>query len=421
VTSASNRWLALAASLVLLVEVVGLTAWWSWNRSVDRLRDSAAEGAELLVNNRLLELPPMARRARRLPVSLLAGAPSESMVAALRTVGDLQIRWAPADPHGFVNRARAELIAGEMETARVTLNGAVLRDPTSPELHRLTGMAARAAGRNDDALDHLATAAALGDGSWKRRVELTPEEADLVVLEGLRRRLELYPRTRNRGAISLARELRKRNLENEGRQVLEGEVGDPRVVLELARWDLRSGAPAAGEARLNALVSRTALTSAVLADAWAVIAMARDARGDLDGAVAAADTALGYDPRSIGPYRVLASLAERRGDAAAALQHLRRAWGMNPADVNLLQAVARTAERAGAWDDAKLALERAVQVAPDQPSLRAALAEYQLRRGDFMGATVTLSEALQRFPTDPRLLRLAERLRAEVARRPAAP
>ncbi|MEE4272202.1 MAG: tetratricopeptide repeat protein [Thermoanaerobaculales bacterium] len=339
------------------------------------------------------------------------------MVAALRAVGDLQLRWSPADPHGFVNRARGELITGEMEAAWVSLNAAIVRDPTAPELHRLAGMAARAGGRNEDALDSLATAAALGNGSWRRRVELTPEESDMVVMEGLRRRMVFYPRARSRSAISLARALRQRDLNDEGRELLESEARDPRVVLELARWDMSSGFFAAGEARLDALVSRTALTSAVLADAWAVIAMARDGQGDPEGAVAAAETALGYDPRSIGPYRVLASLAERRGDSAAALHHLRRAWGMNPTDVNLLQAVARTAERAGAWEDAKLALERAVQVAPENPSMRAALAEYQLRRGDFMGATVILSDALQRFPTDPRLLRLAERLRSEVARR----
>jgi hypothetical protein len=34
-----------------------------------------------------------------------------------------------------------------------------------------------------------------------------------------------------------------------------------------------------------------------------------------------------------------------------------------------------------------------------------------------MQATLALSEALDRFPTNPRLLRLADRLRAEISRR----
>ncbi len=100
-----------------------------------------------------------------------------------------------------------------------------------------------------------------------------------------------------------------------------------------------------------------------------------------------------------------------------ALDQLRRAWGMNPTDISLLMAVARTAEKAGQYDDARLALERAKTVDPDNPYLSAALVEFYLRRGDFMDATTTLSDALDRFPTDPRLLRLADRLRAEVRRR----
>jgi Tfp pilus assembly protein PilF len=90
---------------------------------------------------------------------------------------------------------------------------------------------------------------------------------------------------------------------------------------------------------------------------------------------------------------------------------------MNPTDVGLLLTIARVAEKAGQPDDANLALTRAVTVDPSDPSLRARLVEYQLRRGELMQATLTLSEALDRFPTDPRLLRLADRLRAEISRR----
>jgi cytochrome c-type biogenesis protein CcmH/NrfG len=90
---------------------------------------------------------------------------------------------------------------------------------------------------------------------------------------------------------------------------------------------------------------------------------------------------------------------------------------MNPTDVNLLLSVARIAERAGEHDDARLALERAKTVDPTNPNLAAALVEFYLRHSELMDATLTLSDALDRFPTDPRLLRLADRLRAEVSRR----
>jgi Flp pilus assembly protein TadD len=248
-------------------------------------------------------------------------------------------------------------------------------------------------------------------------VELTPEDSMWVRLEGLKRNLDFYPRSRIRGTIALAQELRRRGDEELGRAYLENEARDPRVALELARWDLASNRVEDAEARLAELVRRQGLTASIRAQSWAVTAMVRDHRGDPEGALVAANQALRFDPRSPAPYRVLAGLAERRGDLNEALDHLRRAWGMNPTDIGLLLAVASVAERAGHPDDARLALERAVAVDPDSPVIRARLADFQLRQGDYMEATLTLSAALDRFPTDARLLALAERLRKEVSRR----
>jgi len=413
----SPRGLAILAAAAVVVETVASAGWWSWNHAIRLLRENAAIGSEVLSSDPLLRLPGVARRARRLPASLLVEAPQESVVSALHAVGGDQLRWTPADPHGFVNLARAELISGEMESASSALDQAVIRNPTSPELHLLAALAARAGGRNAEALDHLATAAGLGSSGWRRRIDLAPEETDWVVIEGLRRRLDFYPRARIRGALALARELRRRDQAEVGRKFLDEVSADPRIALELARWDVDSGFFDEAEDRLEALTNRRALPASILADAWAVTAMARDGKGDPDGAVAAAEAALQFDPRSATPYRVLARLAEKRGDANAALEHLRRAWGMNPTDVGLLLAVARTAEIAGRHDDARLALDRAVTVEPESPAVRASLVEYLLRRGDLMEATLALSDGLKRFPTDPRLLRLADRLRDEVSRR----
>lgn len=413
----SPRGLAVLAALAVLVEAVGSVGWWSWNRAMNALREDSVTGAEVLVDDSLLRLPPVARRARRLPASLLVEAPEEIVVSALRVVARDQIRWAPADPHGFVNQARAELISGEMELASQALDSAIVRNPTSPELQLLAALAARVGGRNAEAMEHLAASAGLGSSGWRRRIDLTPEESDWVVIEGLRRRLDYYPRARTSSVLSLAKELRRRDQEALGRRTLEQEPSNPRIRLELARWDVDSGFFAEAQERLVVLTEHRALPSSILAEAWAVTASARDGSGDPEGAVAAAETALRYDPRSAAPYRVLAVLAERRGDMAAALEHLRRAWGMNPTDVGLLMAVSRTAEKAGRHDDARLALQRAVTVEPDNPNIRASLVEYLLRRGEFMSATLALSDALKRFPTDPRLLRLADRLRDEVSRR----
>lgn len=410
-------WLIALVVVAVIIELVAVVGWASWRRVVSLLEGDPARGAVELAESGVLRLPPVARRARRLPGMDLARAADGLVVPALMTVGGDQIRWVPADPHGFLNRARAELIEGSFDEASDSIAAAIVRDPTAPNAHRLAAIAARTRGLNREALDHLATAQGLGLGSTSAGIDLTPEEADWVRLEGLERRLDFYPRTRSSNVIALARELRDRGMSAEGRESLDADATDPRVALELARWDLLEGLTSDAEARLTILVGRHGLPHSILAEAWSITAMVRDRQGDIEGAVAAADMAMTYDPRSAGPYRVLSTLAERRGDMSEALEHLRRAWGMNPTDVGLLLTVARVAEKAGQHDDASLALQRVVTVDPDDPGLRARLVEYQLRRGDYMEATLNLSEALDRFPTDPRLLRLAERLRAEISRR----
>jgi Tfp pilus assembly protein PilF len=407
-----------ATALAVVIELVALSGWWGWRRATARLTDDPAAGARLLATSVWCRLPTVERRGRRLPAGDLRRAPDDLVAAALLGLSRAQIQWAPADPHGFANRARALLLEGELEAAAEELSRALARDPRSPALHRLSALAEDLRGRRPAALDHLATSQAIEPGSGLGTIELTDEEEAWVRLEGLRRGLALYPRMKGQVVISLARELRRQGDADDGRRRLEEEAADPRVVLELARWDLDDDRPSEADRRLEELAERRQLPASILSQTWALEATVRDRLGDSAGAVEAAETALSYDPTSAGPYRVLAGLAERRGEPDAALEHLRRAWGMNPTDVNLLLTVAATAERVGAFDDARLALVRAATVKPDEPALRARLVEFHLRRGELMPATLALSDALDRFPADPQLLRLADRLRAEVAARP---
>jgi Tfp pilus assembly protein PilF len=365
----------------------------------------------------LLRVPSVSRWSRRLPGSDLIAAGDAAAAEALAALARDQLRWAPVDAIGFVNLARAALIRGELDGASTALGSAMSRDPTSATVHRLAAISDRARGMSDEALEHLAIAFGIGSRGGSLPFELTPDEAAWVRLEGLRRRLEFYPRSKSATVIALAREHRSFDQPEQGRRVLEEHGSDPRVALELAAWDLLDGRITEAERRLTEVISKHALPSAILADAWTAMAMVKDRQGDREGALAAAERALGHDPRSAGPYRVLATLAERRGDVNEALEHLRRAWGMNPTDVGLLLNIARVAEKGGAIDDARLALERVVTVDAEDPGLRARLVEFELRQGELMQATLSLSEALSRFPTDERLLRLAERLRSEVSRR----
>jgi tetratricopeptide (TPR) repeat protein len=398
----------------LAVELVATAGWWAWRRVSSELEQAPEAGAALLVSGVLVALPPAVERSRRLQVSNLAGVEVATAASALDRVGGLQQRWAPTDPDGFRNRGRAFLLRGEVEAGLEGLEAAVVRDPTSPYLHRLLALVLRYEGRSDEFLDHMATAEAVAPGFRSPPVELTPEDERWIRREALRRRVELYPSQRVKGLLALASQVRSEEGNEAALEVLSGVLGTPEVDLALAEWDLAAGRATEAGSRAEAVASRAALPSGLRVRAWSLVARCRDAAGDAEGASAAADEALRLGPGSPAPYLALASLAERRQDWETALEHLRRAWGIAPADVQVVLRFAAGADRAGSVDDARLAFKRAVQLAPDEPRVAALLVEHYLKWGDYMAATMELSRALDRFPTDARLLALADRLRREV-------
>ena len=401
-------------AVALAVELVASLGWWSWRRVSRELEQVPQAGAALLVGGALVALPSTVERSRRLQVSDLAGVEAGVAAAALERVGSLQQRWAPTDPDGFRNRARANLLEEDLESGLEDLEAAVSRDPTSPYLHRLLAIVLRFEGRSSEFLDHMATAEAVAPGFRSPPVELTPEDELWIRREALRRRIDLYPSQRVKALLALAGQTLREGGEEEALKVLAGVRGVPDVELTLAEWDLGAGRSAEAAARAEAVASRVSLPSGLRVRAWSLVARCRDAAEDPEGAVAAANEALRLGPGSPAPYLALASLAERRRDWDTALEHLRRAWGIAPADVQVVLRFAAGADRAGSTADARLALKRAVQLAPDDPRVAAMLVEHYLRWGDYMAATMEVSRALDRFPTDPNLVSLADRLRREV-------
>jgi len=412
----------LVVAAALAVELVGSVGWWAWRRVAGELEQVPEAGAALLARGALVALPPAVDRSRRLQVSDLAGVEVANAAAALDRVGGLQQRWVPTDPDGFRNRGRAALLREEVEAGLGGLQAAVVRDPTSPYLHRLLALVLRFQGRSDEFLDHMATAEAVAPGFRSPPVELTPEDERWIRREALRRRVELYPSQRVKGLLALAGQTLREDGEEEALKVLAGVRDVPDVELTLAEWDLGAGRANEAATRAEAVASRVTLPSGLRVRAWSLVARCRDAADDPDGAVAAANEALRLGPGSPAPYLALASLAERREDWETALEHLRRAWGIAPADVQVVLRFAAAADRVGSVPDARLAFKRAVQLAPDEPRMAALLVEHYLKWGDYMAATMELSRALDRFPTDSRLLALADRLRREVTgpKRPGA-
>jgi len=408
------RVLLLLVAVVVLVETLDTVGWWRWNQVRQLLSIRPEEGARRLISDPWLRTPGAVRRSRRLAARDLGPASRETVIIALGALGARQLRWLPADPIGFSNLARESLLRDQVGTAIEHLDQAVVRDRTSPYIHRLRALALLYVGRREEAIRDLAVAEGIAPGMKSPRIDLAPEDERTVRLEGLRLRRELYPRNRVATAIALARVLRSTGDESGAESVMVEYRGHPEVELELGRWALESGDYQEAVALLSTVTSRTALPRSLRARAWSQMATARDLGGDAEGAQEAVREAIRLAPESAAPYIALADVSWRRGEPEGALLHLRRARGMAPADIHLLTRIATVAEAAGKRSDAILALKRAVELAPDSADLSARLIEVQLRAGNYTEAAMTISRALDRFPTDGRLLGLAERLRREV-------
>ena len=406
--------LALLALGAIVVTALDTCGSYGWNRIARTTALNPEAGAVELASNWVVGLPPVVERSRRLAARDLGMASREAVVEALARLGGLQLTWMPVDPVGFTNLARELLLRDRPRESLPVLTNALVRDPTSPSLHRLHALVLLALGNHRGGLEELAIAEALAPGLRSPEVELIAEDHRWIRLEGLRLRGEFYPRQPTKTAIALARELRVDGDRASARDILSEFGNHPEVKMEIARWAIDDGDSQHAMELLAEITSRAAFPRSLRARAWAMAAVALDQDGDVGGALEAAHSALRLDPRSSTPYVTLAGLAQRRGDSAAALEHLRRAWGMAPADTRLLVRIAVVAEEAGKPADALLALGRAVEIEPESPDLVARLAALQLRTGRFTEAAVTLSRALDRFPTHPGLLRLAEKLQRDV-------
>jgi tetratricopeptide (TPR) repeat protein len=404
----------LAAAIAVAAATADTISWAGWRAIAASLEVNPDLAAGRMATASVMALPATAVRSRRLAVNELQGAAVESIVGALTRVGRLQRRWMPVDGVGFINLSREEFLRGRLQASVDALVSALKRDPTSAYLHRLQALFLFSLGDRQSALKELAVAEAIAPGLRRPEVELTPEDARRVRLDGLRLRVEYYPRRRTEIALALARELRIDG-DVEGAKALLVELrGRPAVEIEIARWAVEAGEYQAALELLLPVAERRANPRALRSRAWSMVAIARDLDGDREGSLSAAREALILDPDSPAPYVTLAGLAQGRGDLDGALEHLRRAWGMNPTDTGLLTRIASVAEQAGRSEDALLALERAVEISPDSALLASRLVELQLRSGRYAEAAVTLSEALDRNPTDSTLLRLADRLPREV-------
>lgn len=407
----------LVATLALAIECLGTLGFWAWDTTAALVHKNPQAGAEALASSLLLDLPPAVLRSRRLAVGDLSAAEMNTAVQALEAVARRQIRCMVVYPVGYLNLARTRLIEGRVIEGQADLAKALDRDPTRPFAIRLLGLVNLYQGRYEEALDFLAQAEAVAPGYRSPVIELGVEDEASVRLDGLERRLATYPRLRVETLITIGQSLRMMGRPDEAYRRLEEVAGDPRADLVRAQWTLTDGDAPAAAGMAQGLVQQRRLPTNIKASAWSVLSRALEIQGDSQGALAAAQRALRLAPESAAPHLALARIAQGRGDAEEAVSHLRRAWGMDPSNARILFQFAQAAEQAGMTADARLALERAADMDPGNVGTVLRLVDFQLRTGAFMEATMSLSRALDRAPTDPDLLKMAERLRREVARR----
>ncbi len=135
---------------------------------------------------------------------------------------------------------------------------------------------------------------------------------------------------------------------------------------------------------------------------WGVMARARLAAGDLDGAERAYGETLRRAPARVETAGELADLVwMRRGDLAAAQQVLDNAAHAGGAAPPLLLAKAKLYEAAGEAAQADALLTRAAQMLPDDPAILIAAAQSALEAGRLADAEALALEAEKAFPGGP--------------------
>lgn len=408
------RILLILALSALLIESLSAIGWWQVEKTRQQLEVDPTAAAGRILSSTLFNLPSAVIRSRRLDLSYLGDIPRETVIAVLKALSARQRKTIPADPRGWFNAGRLELIRGDLKEGRRDLEAALLRDPTNPFILRLLALTRRAQGDLGAGLQLLAQAEAYAPGFRQPPIDLIPEDEETVLLKGAELRLKVYPRLRVENTLHLEQLLRSMGRVDEAAKLLESLAGHPRADLLRGRLALSDGRLEEAKTLARKVAGRRSFPSQIRASAMALLAEALAEDHDMKGAVAAAGRARFLAPEVSDPYRALARISERRGDFEDALAQLRRAWGMDPTNISILRDLARVAEKTGQIAEARLALERIVKLLPDDPRPAQHLVDFLLRNGEYMDAAMALSAALDRNPTDAGLLQRAEKLHREV-------
>ncbi len=127
---------------------------------------------------------------------------------------------------------------------------------------------------------------------------------------------------------------------------------------------------------------------------------ARARLGDLSGAVADAEHAVGVAPEDDDAVALLAALYQRQGNSERATQLLAEAVGKRPASIDLRQALASQYLASGQNSLCEAQLQQIIRLAPRELPRRYLLATFYNRTHDINAAQRVLEAAVADFPTD---------------------
>jgi tetratricopeptide (TPR) repeat protein/serine/threonine protein kinase len=247
--------------------------------------------------------------------------------------------------------------SGHLDEAVASHQRAFALDPEAESIHFLLGNALLAQGRHKEALPHL-----------RREAERDTSEDWAHYMLGM----------------TLA-------------QLGEYEEGRTALLDYVKRATEKAQDPAAGKemTKLHFMGKETAPTEEI---AHLMVALAQNSRGDSKGALASAQLALDFNPKSVGAYMLRGLELVKMGDPDAAAQALKKAIELDPGQAAAYNFLAMALSGKKDFEGAIAMSRRSIELDPKEASAHCNLASFLIALGKLDEADASIKTALELAP-----------------------
>lgn len=401
----------------------------------------------------------------------VAEADSENLEARIRlsllllaggALGDAQrnadeaVALAPEDPEALAAHAAVQYRLGNEEIARQSARGALAIDPDHVNAHLILITSRAEDGDIDGALtdvDSLLARIGAEPSLDLLKLRLLATLEDEAGIEAqLLKMADAYPEAPQFNE-ALARIYIERGdldaAEARLREVAERSGGAPARTMVVVQFLLQTAGTEAARAELRRLIAdvgdeeavtyKLALSELATTDGdeaaarqileeiidsdisqteinRAIIQIARldYGAGNLDAALARADSVLETDEENVEALLIRAAIAIDRYDSQSAISDLRRALRVDPRNVDVLLMEARAQERNGNPTLVGERLASATRIADFRPDIAMTYARHLISRDQRSAAETVLAEAARRSPSNRMLLSALAELRLQL-------